>query len=368
MDEKTILIVGDRRYLIEEAIKRHVKMIILVKNTTLTSKELKLANENQINIIITPKSSFKIARVLCLSNPISSIKRGESAITFNSQDYLTDFDEITSKLKHTNYPIINNKNVCLGMLRTMDAHEVNKKKVILVDHNMRGQSVDGLEEAEILEIVDHHNLGDINTSTPVNFRCMKVGSVCTVIYYMYKENGIKIPPQIAGLMVSGIISDTLILKSPTTTEIDKLVATDLAKISKVDLKKYGLELLESGVSIDGMDESDIIYKDYKTYKVGDDNISISQVFTTDYNQYKNMIHSLIDKLNAISLNNNYKASLLFITNFLTNNSNVLFSDNAKNIVEMAYGLENIEQGVLLKNIVSRKKQMVPNIIDVLDHV
>ena len=367
MDEKTILIVGDRRYLIEEAIKRHVKMIILVKNTPLTKKELKLANENKINIIITPKSSFKIARVLCLSNPISSIKRSESAITFNSQDYLTDFDEITSKLKHTNYPIINNKNVCLGMLRTVDAHELTKKKVILVDHNMKDQSVDGLEEAEILEIVDHHNLGDINTTTPVNFRCMKVGSVCTVIYYMYKENNIKIPNQIAGLMLSGIISDTLMLKSPTTTEVDSLVASTLAKQVKVDMKKYGLDLLESGVSIDGMDESDIIYKDYKTYKVGDESISISQVFTTDINVFKDITPKLIEELNAISLNNNFKASLLFITNFLTNNSYVLFSDNAKNIVEMAYGFEEIKQGELLKNVVSRKKQMVPNILDALDH-
>ena len=368
MDEKTILIVGDRRYLIEEAIKRHVKMIILVKNTTLTNKELKLANENQINIIITPKSSFKIARVLCLSNPIKSIKRGEEAITFNSLDYLSDFEEATTKLKHTNYPIVNNKNVCVGMLRTMDAHEYNRKKVILVDHNMKDQSVDGLDEAEILEIVDHHNLGDINTSLPVNFRCMKVGSVCTVIYFMYKENNIKIPYQIAGCMLSGIISDTLLLKSPTTTETDTLIAKELAKIAKVDVKKYGLQLLESGVSIDGMDASDIIYKDYKIYKVGDHSISMSQVFTTDYNQFKPIQDSLIEELNQISLNNHHKVSILFVTNFLTNNSYILYNDNAKNIIELAYGIENLEQGMMFKNFVSRKKQMVPNVIDVIEHM
>ncbi len=366
IDEETILIVGFRESIIRHAISAKVKLIILVKDNKLTPEMRKEIKKNHINVISTPRSSFKIARVLCLANPIRSIKRGNDPITFNSNDYLTDFEEATAKLKHTNYPIINNKNICLGMLRTIDAHEISKKKVILVDHNMLGQSVDGLYEAEILEIIDHHNIGDINTSMPINFRNMSVGSVNTIIYYLFKENNIKIPKDIAGIMLSGIISDTLLLQSPTTTMKDKMVASDLAGIAKLDLKQYGIQLLESGVSIEGLTANEIIYKDCKTYKVGESTIAIAQVFTTDINIFKPRFDEIIEELNRIQNNLGYKMITLFITNFLTNNSNVLFSDNSKKTLELAYGIEDIKQGELIKKVVSRKKQIVPYIMSVLE--
>lgn len=368
LDSESILIVGDRDSIIRHAIEKNVKLIILVKNRKLSTELRTLAKKNKVNIMITNKSSFKIARVLCLANPIKSIKRGQMTITFNANDYLTDFNEETSRLKHTNYPIINNNNICLGMLRTIDAHEVTRKKVILVDHNMLGQSVDGLYESVILEIIDHHNIGDINTAHPINFRNMSVGSVNTIIYYLYKENNVKIPKNIAGLMLSGIISDTLLLQSPTTTNKDKLVAEDLARIAGVELKEYGLKLLESGVSIDGLSANDIIFKDFKTYKVGEYTMSIAQVFTTDFNSYKPRLNEIVEELNRLERNHEYKVCALFVTNFLTNNSYLLYSDGSKKILELAYGIDEIKEGHLLKGVVSRKKQMVPNIMTIIDHL
>lgn len=368
IDEETIVIVGDREELIEKVILKHVKLIILVKNTKLSSRLKKLAEENRVNIICTSKSSFKIARVLCLSNPIKSIKRGTTTITFNDMDYLTDFYDATSRLKHTNYPIINNKNICLGMLRTIDAHEVKRKKVILVDHNTTSQTVDGLYEAEILEVIDHHNIGDINTSIPINFRNMSVGSVNTIIYYLYQENNVKIPKKIAGIMLSGIISDTLLLQSPTTTSKDILVANELAKIAKVDLQEYGLELLSSGVSIDSLNANQIIFKDFKTYKASESTFGIGQVFTTDFKIFKPRIKELVEELNNLDKHNDFKCCCLFVTNFLTNNSYIIYSDSSKKVIENAYGISNLEQGYLLKGIVSRKKQMVPNIMDIVEHM
>ena len=368
LDDKSIVIVGNREPIIRYAIEAHAKLIILVKNTIL-NKELKaLAKQNKVNIITSSKESFKIARVLCLSNPIKQIKRGSTIITFNANDYLTDFQEETSRLKHTNYPIINNNNQCLGMLRTIDAHEVERKKVILVDHNTSSQSVDGLYEAEILEIIDHHNIGDINTAHPVNFRNMSVGSVNTIIYYLYKESNVKIPKNIAGLMLSGIISDTLLLQSPTTTPVDRLVASDLATIANLDLESYGLEMLASGVSIEGLTPNDIIFKDFKTYKVGENVMAIGQVFTTNFEDYNDIKQSIIDELNRLSLNHDYKTCTLFVTNFLTNDSNILFSDDSKKVLEIAYGIDDIKQGELLKGVVSRKKQMVPNIMPIVEHL
>lgn len=368
LDKESILITGDREKLIEHAIERGVKLIILVKNRTLTAHLRKLAIKNKINIISSPKSSFKVARVLCLANPIKTIKRNQETVYFNEQDYLTYFVDETSKLKHTNYPIVNNKGICLGMLRTIDAHEVKRKKVILVDHNTVSQSVDGLYESEILEIIDHHNIGDINTSAPINFRNMSVGAVNTIIYEMYKENNIKIPTSIAGLMLSGIISDTLLLQSPTTTQCDKEVANSLAKIAKVNLKKYGLEMLESGVDIKGLSANDIIYKDFKTYKINDNSMAIAQVFTTDYKVFKDREEELIKELNKLAENHNYSVCALFVTNFLTNDSHILYSNNSKKILELAYNLNDISEGEIIKNVVSRKKQMVPCIMDVVEHL
>lgn len=368
LDKESILIVGDREKLIEHAIIKGVKLIILVKDITLSSRLKKMAMEYKINVISSPKSSFKIARVLCLANPIKTIKRGAATVYFNENDYLTYFNDETSKLKHTNYPIVNNKNVCLGMLRTIDAHEVKRRKVILIDHNTLSQSVDGLYESEIIEIIDHHNIGDINTSSPINFRNMSVGSVNTIIYEMYKENNIKIPSNIAGIMLSGIISDTLLLQSPTTTNLDKEVAEYLAKLAKVDLKKYGIEMLQSGVDIQGLSANDIIYRDFKAYKINDNSMAIAQVFTTDYQVFKEREEEIINELNRIATNNDYSVCALFVTNFLTNDSNILYSSNSKKILEQAYSLDSIEEGELIKNVVSRKKQMVPYIMDIVEHL
>ena len=368
LDKESILIVGDREKLIEHAINKGVKMIILVKNRPLSSRLKHLAVKNKINVIISPKSSFKVARVLCLANPIKTIKRGQETIYFNEQDYLTYFNDETSKLKHTNYPIVNNKGVCLGMLRTIDAHEVKRKKVILVDHNMTSQSIDGLYESEILEIIDHHNIGDINTSAPINFRNMSVGSVNTIIYLMYKENGIRIPQNIAGLMLSGIISDTLLLQSPTTTELDKVVASNLAHTAKVNMKKYGLDMLSSGVDIKGLTANEIVYRDFKTYKINDHSMAIGQVFTTDFKMYKERENELVEELNRLAANNSFSVCALFVTNFLTNDSNILYSENSKRILEQAYNINELHEGDVIKNVVSRKKQMVPCIMDVVEHL
>ena len=253
------------------------------------------------------------------------------------------------------------------MLRTIDAHEVFRKKVILVDHNMRAQSVDGLEEAEILEITDHHNIGDIITSSPINFRNMSVGAVNTIIYHLYKENNVKISKKMAALMLSGIISDTLLLQSPTTTEKDRLVASDLAKIAELDLNKYGLELLSSGVSIEGLTANEIVFKDFKIYKVGEYNMSIAQVFTTDFKLFEPRVDEIVEELNRVAKNRDYKSCVLFVTNFLTNNSYLLFSDNSKKILELAYGFEDVKEGDIVKGVVSRKKQMVPFIMGAIEH-
>ncbi len=368
LNEESIIIGCNRSLVLDYALKSKVKLIVLINNKQLTKEEELHVKENKVNIIITPYDSFKVTKIISLSNPIKTIQRTTSAICFEPNDYLTDFIEISNKYKHTNYPIVNSSGTCEGMLRVIDTHEFVKKNLILVDHNDSYQSVDGLSEANIIEIVDHHNIGNISTSGPINFRNMMVGSVNTVIYYLFIEQGIKIPQSIAGIMLSGIISDTLLLASPTTTIHDKVAAEALAKIAKIEMQKYGLELLKSGVSIKGMTIQDIINKDFKTYLAGDYKIGVAQVFTTSFEEYKLNIKEYINELNKISENNNYKVVCLFITDILNNNSYIIFNESGKKYLEEAYNIPEITEGYLFEGVVSRKKQMVPLIIDVIERL
>ena len=366
LGDKSIVIVGDREHIIDHAIKRRVKLLIIINNRSLTPDELLLAKENKVNVIITPYDTFKTARTILLSNPIKNIKRAASAVCFNTQDYLSDFLDISNKLKHTNYPLLNNNGYCEGMLRVIDTSELMRKKVILVDHNDPAQSVEGLDEAEIVEVVDHHNIGNIITHNPINFRNMSVGSVNTIIYTLFNEYKVKIPREIAGLMLSGIVSDTLLFASPTTTDLDRETARSLAKIAKVDLEKYGMDLLASGVSIKGMSIDDVIYKDFKNYVAGEYKIGIGQVFTTTFDDYEADISKYVDRLDEIAVNNDYKVVCLFVTDFINNNSYALFNSSAADILSEAYSLPSIEEGELLKGFVSRKKQIVPMILEILE--
>ncbi len=368
IDSSSILVGCNREQILNHALKQKVKLIILVNNIDLKPEEVELAKKNKVNVIITPYDTFKVTRIVCLSNPIKTIQRVSTAVCFEPIDYLTDFLEVSNKLKHTNYPIVNGKGICEGMLRVIDTHEIDRKKVILVDHNEPSQSVDGLSEAEVLEIVDHHNIGNISTSAPINFRNMSVGSVNTIIYHLFMEQSLKIPKNIAGIMLSGIISDTLLFASPTTTALDKEVAKELAKISKIDIKNYGLELLRSGVSIEGMSEEEVIYRDFKSYIAGEHKIGVAQVFTVSFEEYKQNIANYIKELNEISENNNYKVVCLFVTDIINKNSYLIYNEKAQKYLEDAYNIMDLYEGYLLEGVVSRKKQMVPLILEVIEKI
>ena len=269
LDEKNIMIVGDRHSVIEYAIMSKVKLLIVTGNHQIKKEHLELAFQNKVNIITTPQTTLITARKINLANNIKTIDYTKEILCMHELDYVSDFVKLANKTKYSYYPVLNTKEECTGILRLSDVSYEHKKNVILVDHNSYEQSAIGLDETNILEIVDHHNIGSIGTNMPINFRNMPVGSSNTIIYIMYKENNIEIPPQIAGLMLSGILSDTLILTSPTTTEKDKEAVEALARIAGVDYKTYGLNMLKAGSSLKGKTKEEILYTDYKNYPVGD---------------------------------------------------------------------------------------------------
>ena len=366
LDSNSILIVGDRKNIINYAINNKVSLIILIGNSELDKEQVLLIENNKINVITTPYSSFEVSKLLGLTNFITTIKRDENSICLDSDDFMSDFIEISNKTKHTNYPIVSKKGICYGMLRLIDINEYNKYRVILVDHNEERQSVDGLNEADILEIVDHHNISGIITNAPINFRNMSVGSVNTIIYYLFMENNIDIPCNIAGLMLSGILSDTVCLNSPTTTIEDRIVVDRLSSIVNLDYLKYGMDLLKSGMDIKNKTINELVYSDYKSYNINGSKFGIGQLLTVDFNDYKLLKNDIISELNKISRNNNYDLVVLFITNIISKSSMILYNNLGENVIKEAYNIDNINEGIIIEGILSRKKQIVPKIMNVFE--
>ena len=361
-----ILIVGDRHSIIEDAVNSGIKLLIITGLGEIKEEHLKIAKDNNVNIIRTANNSFNTSKLIGLSNSIKTIVKKDDSKVFYEDDYYADFKEATKKLKHNNYPILNKKGECLGLIRLTEILKKNSKKVMLVDHQEKEQSVLGLDEATILEIIDHHKIGNINTSMPINFRNMTVGSSNTIIYYMYQEGRVEIPKEIAGLMLSGILSDTLCLQSPTSTPMDEEAVKNLSLIAGVDYEKYALEMFKAGTSLEGLTKEEIIKSDFKIFPVTDGKIAVGQVFTLDKDRIFDELDAYLEKLEEINTKEGYKFTIILVTDILKNGSYLLFTKDAKSVLEDAYNIEDIKQTHYIDGLVSRKKQIIPLIISKLN--
>ena len=362
-----ILIVGDRHSVIEYAVNSNIKMLIISGDSEIKDKHIEIAKQNKVNVIRSSYDTYHIAKLISLANYIYTMKKTTGdGVYFDENDYVADILDVNKKLRHTNYPVVNTKTgKCLGLLRITDLDSKNPKQVILVDHNEQKQSAIGLEEAEILEIVDHHNLSSLTTVSPINFRNMAVGSSCTIIYTLYKEKDVAIPKEIAGMMLSGILSDTLILKSPTTTDLDKEAVHALAEIADVNYEEYGLNLIKAGTSLEGMSHEDVLYNDFKLYTVDDKTLGIGQFFTTNFEDIEKELDAYLDTLDREAEGNNYFLIALYITDIIKNGSYVLYNRKAKDFMELVYDKE-IAEGEYIPDCVSRKKNVVPLIMSSFD--
>lgn len=358
-----ILIVGDRYRIMEYAVNSGIKLLVLVNNNILPDELLEIAKKNKVNVVSSALNTFNCSNMIKLCNYIDLIVTNRDPIKFSHYDLRREFVETSTKYGHTNYPIVDSKNKCLGMLSLIDTNNYKKKHVILVDHNVKEQTVDGIEEADIVEVIDHHNLGTIGTSFPINFRSMPVGCTCTLLYKIYQESNVEIPKNIAGLMLSAILSDTLLFKSPTCTPLDKEVATTLAEIAGVDVKKYGNEMFKAASSVAGMSVEEIINIDIKSFKFRDSNITIGQVMTMDFDEISKKKDEFISTLNSMCTLGNYEIAVVFITDIIKNGSYILFNEGARDLLRDAYGIADLDECSYMAGFVSRKKQMLPPILE-----
>ena len=366
LNKNDILIVGDRHSVIEYAVESGVQLIILSGDSYIKEEHIEIARKNHVSIIRTPYDTYRVSRLIALTNYIKTMVRIYNPTKFIETDFVSDVIDINNKLKHTNYPVVDKHNKCLGLLKITDLSEKNPKKVILVDHNEKLQSVDGLEEAEILEIFDHHNLGSITTANPINFRNMAVGSTCTIVYSMFRERNINIPRDIAGALLSGILSDTLILRSPTATLKDREAVEYLANIALVDYEEYGMNLFKSGTSLEGMTKEEVLYNDYKLYSINEKNFAIGQFFTMNFDEIEKDIDGYVEVLNRVAEANNYVLVALYVTDIIHNGSYVLFNEKGSNIISLAYQ-DEVHEGYFVEGCLSRKKHIVPILMEILEN-
>lgn len=365
LTNEDILVIGDRHSIIEFAVKSGVKLIILTGNSEIKPSHIEIAEQNKVNIIKTDFYSYQVAKLINLCNYSNTILNKKDIICFKENDEVRDFIDIANKTKYSNYPIVDENNKCLGVLKLEDASEKNRKRVILVDHNEFEQSVDGLEEADIMEIIDHHKIGTIGTHVPINFRNMPVGSTNTIIYRLFVENKIKIPKKIAGIMMAGILSDTLLLVSPTTTELDKNAIIELSELTGINYEKFAYDMFKAGSSLENKTTEEIFYTDFKVFNIDKRKIGISQVSTVYVENILKDSDKYIELIEKIKEENSFDILTLFVTDILNNGSYIVFDSSSKEILSKCFNVDDLEENAYLDGIISRKKQIVPALMNFL---
>lgn len=362
VDEVSDIIITNNDKVFVNGLNSNAKLIIV-------SNDYKLSNDylfGNTSIIKSGYNLYDTIKLVSLSNQIKDLSIDKDYVVAREEDAISSFTSMSAKSKTTFYPVLDRKGRCLGLIKHSMIFDTIKQKVILVDHNSKEQSAVGLEEADIIEIVDHHNLSVNSTAKPISFRNIPVGSTCTIIYKMFLENKVTIPKWVAGLLLSGIISDTLLLNSPTTTKEDRKIVKELAKIAKVNYKEYGFEMLKAGTSLEGKTKEQVLYNDFKKYNLEDDKIGLGQIFTTNINEINDEKDEYIKLLNSVCENNDYLFVCLFVTDIIKNGTYVYYSDGAEGVLENAFDIKMYE-GVYLPDVVSRKMQILPSILAVSNY-
>ncbi len=361
MDENTITIVGDRIETIVLAIEAGVKLIVLTGGKRLPDTLVQLANSQGVTVVSVETDTYTTARKITLCNHVESIMRRE-VIRFRPEETLDNAREKMRDNPHTLYPVVSASGDYHGFIGRQNLLNPRRKQVILVDHNEAPQSAVGIDEAEILEIVDHHKLGNIRTAAPIRFTNKPVGSTCTIVYQMYRDQGVDINKSMAGLMLSGIISDTLFMKSPTTTREDVEAMKALNGILGLDMESYAMEMFKEGSKLEGRTVEDIIEKDFKIFEAGRRQIGIGQVFSMDIEGILSNQEAYVSHLKKIHEQERYALTMLVVTDIIKEGSYLLYHSDDEAVLTMALNTP-AQEGMFAQWIVSRKKQIVPALVD-----
>lgn len=363
IEDDDLVILGDRYESQFCALEMNASCVIVCSDARITKTIIQLAQEKDCVLISTPYDTFTVARLIHQSMPIKYIMKKDNLITFDLEDYVDDVRETMSKVRHRDFPVLDEEGKYAGMISRRNLLSMQKKRVILVDHNEKSQAVEGIDGAEILEIIDHHRLGSLETISPVFFRNQPLGCTSTIIYQMYQEKGVAVEPKIAGLLLAAILSDTLMFRSPTCTETDRSAAEALSQIAGVDIAALAHNMFEAGSDFKTKTTEELFYQDFKTFHTEELDFGVAQLSAMSDVELHQVKEKLLPYLEQAKGAQKLDAVFVMLTDILDETSEMLFAgERARELLTGCFG-EADEQGEFhLKGVVSRKKQLIPALI------
>ena len=371
IEKDDLVILGNRAEDQLCAIEMDASCIIVGLGAKVTKTIQKFAEEKCCVIISSPHDTYTIARLINQSIPVKYLMRRSNLITFNTEDFLDDIKEVMKNQRHRDFPILDSDGKYIGMISRRNLLGAKGKSIILVDHNEKSQAVEGMESADIREIIDHHRLGTVETMSPVFFRNQPLGCTATIIYQMYQENHIEIDKTTAGLLCSAIISDTLLFRSPTCTPIDKAAGLALAQIAGLDIEKYAIDMFSAGSNLKGKSDGDIFYQDFKRFTVGNSVFGIGQITSLNAVELKDLRTRMSAYTEKEREQHEIDMMFFMLTNILTESTDLICTgQGAEQLIANAFhvkdeDMENVsgQTGIVkLPGVVSRKKQLAPQIM------
>ena len=364
-ENDVVIVGGDRSDDLEELISVKPSLIVLTGSLTADENVVKKCEEQGISIISTPFNTYQTSQQIVQAIPVEYVMIKGDIKTFSTDDTLDYMKEVMSETRYRGYPVIDLNNRCVGSISRFALLKGLRKKVILVDHNERGQSIPGIEEADILEIVDHHRVADIQTVGPLLFRGEPLGSTATIVTKIFDELDVEMPSHIAGLLLGAVVSDTLLFKSPTCTPVDTKIAKKLAKIAGVDIQEFAMEMFKAGTSLVGKTVDEIFNQDFKKFSFDNLQVGVAQVNSMDIEGFLPYKKDMLDYMNKFAEDNNLEFTLLLLTDIINANSEIFVGGPRPELVEKAFNVQLTECQGTLAGVISRKKQVVPAITAVM---
>lgn len=362
--EKDDLVVLGNRYESQLcAVELDASCLVICQGAQVSKTILKLAQERDIVIITTPHDTFTVSRLINQSIPVRHFMEKDGLTIFNTTDYVENIKDVMAKKRARDFAVIDKEGKFYGFISSRRLMDARNRRVIMVDHNEKTQAVDGIEEAEILEIIDHHRLGSLETVGPVYFRNQPVGCTATIIYDMYKEKGVVPDKTIASLLCSAIISDTLLFRSPTCTWLDRAAGEELAKIAELDMEELAQNMFQAGSNLKGKTAEEICFQDFKDFTVSDVKFGVGQVNSMNAEELQEIKESVLPYLEQVANSERLDMVFFMLTNIVDEVTELLcYGKGAKEQVLEAFDLPADTEDILLEGVVSRKKQLIPTFV------
>ncbi len=366
IEEGDLVILGNRYESQLCAIEMHAGCIIVCEGAKVSITIRKLAEEHNCVVISTPHDTFTAARLINQSMPIQYFMKSENLTIFNVSEKTEDIKEIMGQKRYRDFPIIDKDENYVGMISRRNLLNLKRKRLILVDHNEESQAVDGIEFAEILEIIDHHRIGSLETMSPVFFRNQPLGCTATIMYQMYQERWVEIPKKIAGLLCSAIISDTLMFRSPTCTAVDRAAAEALADIAGIEIEELAIDMFSAGSNLGSRTAKEIFYQDFKRFSVNGVEFAVGQINSMNAIELGEIREKLMPYLEEAYQEIGLNMIFFMLTNIVKETTELLcYGPNSDSIVREAFQLPEDSDSYELKGLVSRKKQLIPALVSII---